>query len=512
MGKPRPRFRRHCPLGYSSGRLAFFAEDIRRIVVAVVAGLLVRRPLGTPEARLGWFVALGTVPAALAGLTLESLFEELFGRPTWVAFFLIGTGFLLVGSERLHGRDRGLDTLSAQDALLIGVAQALAITPGISRSGATIAAGLVRNLERAAAARFSFLLIVPAVFGAGLLQTVDLWRAGLSRAEWLPRGRRLRGRGRNGLPGHRLPAALPPAGEPPHLRLLVLGLRPLCADRGMVAPMSRWAWTPVLLILFGLVACGAPSRPGAGDELIVVRVTGAEEMVPLLAELAATYADKHPNIFVDVSGGGSQWGLRALFSGLADIGMVSYRPQDEALRSGRQRLNAVEVGRDGLAIIVHPDNPLVRLPKSTLVHLFNGTTFTWDTLGWDAGDVTVFTRERGSGDRTVLETYLFDKSDARMTLNAQLVPTPGALAQAVAETPAGIGYVGLSYLSGAVKALSVEGVPPSPEQVADGSYPLTRSLVLVTQRRPPRAVKDFVEWVLSAEGQAIVARFVVPAQ
>ncbi len=166
--------------------LAFFAEDIRRIVVAVVAGVFTRRPLATPEARLGWFVALGTVPAGVAGVTLEATFEELFGRPAWVAAFLMGTGVLLVTSERLHNRNRPLESLSAWDALIIGAAQALAITPGISRSGATIAAGLVRNLERAAAARFSFLLIVPAVFGAGLLQTAELWRAGLSGAEWVP--------------------------------------------------------------------------------------------------------------------------------------------------------------------------------------------------------------------------------------------------------------------------------------------------------------------------------------
>ncbi len=278
--------------------------------------------------------------------------------------------------------------------------------------------------------------------------------------------------------------------------------------------MKAWTWAslPVLLLLAGLVACGAPARPRAEDELTVVRVTGAEEMVPLLSELAAGYAARRPNVFVDVSGGGSRWGLRATFSGLADIGMVSYMPDEEALRSGRQRLRPVEVGRDGLAIIVHPANPLVRLPKSTLAELFSGTTFEWDGLGWEAGEIAVFTRERGSGDRIVLEGYLFGESGARMTLNAQLVPAPDALAQAVAETPTGIGYVGMGYLSGAVKALTVEGVRPTPERVADGTYPLTRPLVLVTEGRPRGAARDFIEWVLSAEGQAIVARSAVPVR
>lgn len=160
--------------------LAFFAQDIRCILVAMWRDLLTGTPWATSEARLGWFIALGTVPAALAGLLLESTFEQLFGRPVWVAGFLLVTGLLLVVSERLHTRSRGLESLTVVDALLIGTAQALAITPGISRSGATIAAGLVRHLDRPAAARYSFLLMIPAVFGAGLLQTVDLWRAGVN--------------------------------------------------------------------------------------------------------------------------------------------------------------------------------------------------------------------------------------------------------------------------------------------------------------------------------------------
>ncbi len=164
----------------------FFAEDLRRIVVAVVGGLVSRQPFATSDARLGWFIAVGTVPAVLAGLLLESTFEQLFGRPVWVAAFLLVTGLLLVVSERLHTRNRGLETLTVADALFIGIAQALAITPGISRSGSTIAAGLVRHLERAAAARYSFLLMTPVVFGAGLLQTVKLLQAGVNKSELVP--------------------------------------------------------------------------------------------------------------------------------------------------------------------------------------------------------------------------------------------------------------------------------------------------------------------------------------
>lgn len=130
------------------------------------------------EARLAWLIILGTVPAALVGWLLEDLFEGMFARPVAAAAFLLVTAALLTASERFGRRERGLDTLTWRDALLVGLAQALAILPGLSRSGATIAAGLARGLKREQAARFSFLLATPIILGAGLLKLVDLAQVG----------------------------------------------------------------------------------------------------------------------------------------------------------------------------------------------------------------------------------------------------------------------------------------------------------------------------------------------
>ena len=135
----------------------------------------------SPEAasiRLVWLILLGTLPAALAGWLLEDFFEEMFARPVAAAAFLLVTAVLLTASERVGRRERALDTLAWPDALLVGLAQALAIFPGISRSGATIAAGLARGLRRDLSARFSFLLATPIIVGAGLLKVVDLAQAG----------------------------------------------------------------------------------------------------------------------------------------------------------------------------------------------------------------------------------------------------------------------------------------------------------------------------------------------
>ncbi len=130
--------------------------------------------LADPNSRLAWGIILGSIPAALLGFLFKDFFESLFDTPLTVAAFLLVTAAILVISERLGRRVRDLQTINIPDALLIGLAQGAAIAPGISRSGATIAAGLGRGLTRDAAARFSFLLSTPAIVGAGLLQLVDL--------------------------------------------------------------------------------------------------------------------------------------------------------------------------------------------------------------------------------------------------------------------------------------------------------------------------------------------------
>ena len=161
--------------------IAYFWRDWVALAGAAIKS--VNRQIGksansTSEAGRVWLILLGTVPAALIGYLLEDFFEEMFARPIAAAGFLLITAALLAASERLGRRQRDLDTLNWLDALLIGLAQALAIFPGISRSGSTIAAGLARGLRRESAARFSFLLATPIILGAGLFKVTDLAQAG----------------------------------------------------------------------------------------------------------------------------------------------------------------------------------------------------------------------------------------------------------------------------------------------------------------------------------------------
>ncbi|NJN84307.1 MAG: undecaprenyl-diphosphatase UppP [Caldilineaceae bacterium] len=155
--------------------LLVFWRDFWMIIKATLSSLL-SRSLADANARLGWYIVLGSIPAALVGLFFKEYFESLFQDPNGprsAGLALLITAALLAGSEWIAGRRsqlRRLDSLRWLDGLLIGLAQAFALFPGISRSGSTIAAGLALGIQREDAARFSFFLGAPAFLGAGLLQ------------------------------------------------------------------------------------------------------------------------------------------------------------------------------------------------------------------------------------------------------------------------------------------------------------------------------------------------------
>jgi len=158
--------------------VAYFWKDLWDLTIGWVDSLRDRSLNPDPRRRLAWLVIIGTIPAVLAGALLEKKFAMMFEAPVWPATFLLITGLLLTASEFLSRRQRRLSDINWPDALVIGVAQAVAIAPGISRSGATIATGLFRGLQRDVAARYSFLLATPIIFGAGLLQLKNLLVAG----------------------------------------------------------------------------------------------------------------------------------------------------------------------------------------------------------------------------------------------------------------------------------------------------------------------------------------------
>jgi undecaprenyl-diphosphatase len=152
----------------------YFRHDLFLMARAVWRGVRARNPLQDHEARLAWLVLVASIPATIVGVALKTHVSRAFENPTTVSLLLLVTAAALSLSERIGKLDRTLETLSTSDSLWIGLAQASALFPGISRSGATIAAGLARRLQRPHAARFSFLIAIPVMIGAGLVAVLDL--------------------------------------------------------------------------------------------------------------------------------------------------------------------------------------------------------------------------------------------------------------------------------------------------------------------------------------------------
>ena len=154
--------------------VAYFWKDLLAIGRAFLSGLAQRQPFVDPQARLGWLILAASLPAGIIGLLIKDLVEQAFSSLIATGVFLLVTAGLLAIAERLGGRQRDLNSLSLSDALWIGLAQAMSIFPGVSRSGATITGGMLRGLQRAQAARFSFLMSIPIMLAAGLLAVLDL--------------------------------------------------------------------------------------------------------------------------------------------------------------------------------------------------------------------------------------------------------------------------------------------------------------------------------------------------
>ena len=154
--------------------LAYFRKDLWLILTAVIDGLQKRSPMSSENSRLGWYIAIGTIPAVIAGFVLAKPIDEQLANPAIASFMLMVTGIILILAERFDGVHKSFAKMDWLDAIIIGFIQTFALIPGISRSGVTIGAGLMRGLDRYSAAKYSFLLGIPAITGAGVIAIYDL--------------------------------------------------------------------------------------------------------------------------------------------------------------------------------------------------------------------------------------------------------------------------------------------------------------------------------------------------
>lgn len=209
--------------------------------------------------------------------------------------------------------------------------------------------------------------------------------------------------------------------------------------------------------------------------------------------------EEHPGFAVNVQGGGSSAGIQAAKSGAADIGMSSRELKDD-----EKDLLEIVVARDGLAIIVHPENPVGGLSLVQVQNIFAGNIRSWKFVGGPDREIHVVTREEGSGTRGAFQEMVMGKS--RLFPRAIVQDSNGTVREIVANDPASIGYISLGLVNKRVKAVCLEGVEPSFEHIVEKKYTLVRPFLFVTNGPPKPAAREFINFVLSREGQELIRR------
>jgi undecaprenyl-diphosphatase len=165
-------------MGTLLGALIYFRKDVVRYLVAWWRSIRARR-IATVDERLAWALVVGTIPGVILGATLEDVIQENLSQPVVIAVMLAVFGVVLFAVDRLASTRKRFEDISVKGGLALGVAQAVALQPGVSRSGITITAGRLLGIDRAGAARFSFLLSLPIIFGAGVFKGVGLVAEGI---------------------------------------------------------------------------------------------------------------------------------------------------------------------------------------------------------------------------------------------------------------------------------------------------------------------------------------------
>jgi phosphate transport system substrate-binding protein len=241
-------------------------------------------------------------------------------------------------------------------------------------------------------------------------------------------------------------------------------------------------------------------------------------MLPLAEEWRSEFNDEHPEIDIAVSGGGSGTGVKALIDGSADMANssreIKQKEIDQAQEAGATAVEHV-VAYDGIAVIVHPSNPIAEISVSELSEIFSGRVTDWDGISAaGTGQIHVVCRDSASGTYESfkgLVVTLGGEDKRRDYADSALKQTSnqGILAL-VAQAKGAIGYVGLGYLDESVTAVAVVpldsevAVPPTVENVKTGSYPISRALYVYTRGEPTGTVKTYLDWIGGPGGQAIV--------
>lgn len=236
-----------------------------------------------------------------------------------------------------------------------------------------------------------------------------------------------------------------------------------------------------------------------------VTIKGSTTVLPIAQAAAEVFMEKHPSVNISVQGGGSGVGITSLIEKTCDIADSSRKIKDEETAKAKGNgvdVNEITIAMDGIAVIVHSSNKINSLTRQQIKDIYTGKVSDWSELGVANSKIVVLSRDTSSGTYESFETLALNKEKVRP--DALINASNQAIATIVANTPGAIGYIGHGYLSKKVKAVTVDGVECSRENILSTKYPLSRALYMYTNGKPAGDIKSFIDFVLSKEGKKIV--------
>jgi phosphate transport system substrate-binding protein len=234
-------------------------------------------------------------------------------------------------------------------------------------------------------------------------------------------------------------------------------------------------------------------------------IKGSTTVLPIAQKAAEAYMAENPDVKISLSGGGSGNGIKAIIDGTADIGNASrFIKQKEVGLAVSKDVYPVpfRVALDAIVPVVNGKNSVNNLTMTQLKDIYLGKIKDWKEIGGTPGKIVVISRDSSSGTFGVWKELVM--KDERVIPSALAVPSNGGIVQAVTTTPGAIGYVGLGYLTGEIKAIKVDGVEGSEQNTLNGSFPISRGLFMFTKGWPQGETMDFISFLLSRKGQDLV--------
>lgn len=259
------------------------------------------------------------------------------------------------------------------------------------------------------------------------------------------------------------------------------------------------------LVIFA--GCGKTEGESESGLSGSITISGSTSVMPLSEELGQAFMDEYPDVKINVAGGGSSAGIKAAQEGTADIGASSR----ELTESEQKNLHVYEIARDGIAIVVNPENPVTDLSLSQVAQIFAGEITNWKQVGGPDAPISVVTREDGSGTRDAFEEIVLGEGQ-RIQATAIIQNSTGAIINTINFDPNAIGYISIGSINDYVKPIKIDGVEPTEENVKTGNYRISRPFLYLTKEEPTGVVKAFIDWVLSPEGQEIVGEEFIPVK